>query len=216
MKKLVLLALLALATTAYAQDRTTGLESRNTGFGIKGGFNLSDLLGSGTDVFANKDLLGTFHAGVYAQHGFTNFFSIQGELLYSRKGFRADSMGMKSHQSTRLDYIELPVLLVGNITETLSLHLGPQVSVLTGGRNGGYTLNLDQSGYRRFDFGGILGAQARLGYARVGIRYDLSFAKLYKDGAHLTYNGQPLKALVTDENIRNQVLQVYLGIGFAH
>jgi hypothetical protein len=222
----LLLASLAASGAAHAQVRGNpaasdysegqGTTSRNSGFGVKGGLSYSDLKGSGTSIFSSRDQLKTFHAGVYGQHGFTHFASLQVELLYSRKGFESTNAATNTTQQNRLDYLALPVLFVGNITETLSLHLGPQVSVLTGGRSGDADLDVSQSGYHRFDFGGVAGAEARLGPARLGVRYDLSFANLYKDGARLTYNGQPLSALVTDSNIRNAVLQVYLGIGIAH
>jgi hypothetical protein len=223
---LLLLATLAATGAAHAQvkglpsanDYSEGQSttSRNTGFGIKGGLSYSDLQGSGTSIFSSRDQLKTFHAGVYGQYGFTHFASVQVEALYSRKGFQSTNTVNGGQQDNRLDYLAVPILFVGNITETLSLHLGPQVSVLTGARSGGQELDVSQSGYHRFDFGGVLGAEARLGPARLGVRYDLSFANLYKDGAALTYNGQPLSTLVTDANIRNSVLQVYLGIGIAH
>jgi hypothetical protein len=226
--KYALLLLTSLAATGAAHAQVRGLPSasdysegqsttsRNTGFGIKGGLSYSDLQGSGTSIFTSRDKLNTFHAGVYGQYGFTHFASLQVELLYSRKGFQSTAPASGSQQDNRLDYLALPVLFVGNITETLSFHLGPQVSMLTGARSGSQRLDVSQSGYQRFDFGGVLGAEARLGPARLGVRYDLSFAKLYKDGAALTYNGQPLSTLVTDPNIRNSVLQVYLGLGIAH
>jgi hypothetical protein len=225
--KHALLLFAALAATGTAHGQVRGLPSsrdysegesttsRNTGFGIKGGLSYSDLQGSGTSIFTSRDQLKTFHAGVYGQYGFTHFASVQVEALYSRKGFQSTNAA-GGQQDNRLDYLAVPVLFVGNITETLSLHLGPQVAVLTGARSGGQELEVSQSGYHRFDFGGVLGAEARLGPARLGVRYDLSFANLYKDGAALTYNGQPLSTLVTDPNIRNAVLQVYLGLGIAH
>lgn len=220
MKKLLLSILLGLAATSaqaqgYERDQT-GTSSRNSGFGIKGGLTLSDLVGSGTSLFRNPSQLTTFHAGIYGQHGYSKFASVLFEVLYSRKGYQADSLGLQAHLTTRLDYVEVPVLFVGNITSTISFHLGPQVSFLTGAYNGSQRLDLDKAGYKRFDFGGIVGAEARLGFARLGARYDLSFTNVYKNGAAVSYNGQPLSALVTDENIRNQVVQVYLGIGIAH
>ena len=220
MKKVFLLVLLGFTAVAaqaqsYERDQTsTG--SRNSGVGIKGGLTLSDLVGSGTSLFRNPGQLKTFHAGIYGQHGYSKFASVQFEVLYSRKGYRADSLGTAGNYTTRLDYVEVPVLFVGNITSTISFHLGPRASFLTGAYSGSRDLDLDKAGYKRFDVGGIVGAEARVGFARVGARYDLSFTNLYKSGAAVTYNGQPIAGLVTDENIRNQVVQVYLGIGVAH
>lgn len=102
MKKIFLFLLLAVASApaAFAQaapggsqsskDYTGGAvtESGNTGFGIKGGYNLNGLRGDavkGIDRQARSD----FHAGVYGQFGLDDFSSIQAELLYSRQIGRA-------------------------------------------------------------------------------------------------------------------------------
>jgi hypothetical protein len=146
-----------------------GTESRNTGFGIKGGYNLASIQGANASLFTNRDNLKDFHAGVYGQIGFNNFASLMVELLYSRKGYRTDYLGT-STRDTRLDYIELPVLFVANLTETLSIHVGPQVSLLTNVRDGGANLDIAANGYNSLDYGGIAGAEARLGFAKLGAR----------------------------------------------
>jgi hypothetical protein len=233
MKKLFLL-LTALAATAgnHAQAQggalssksydngSSGTESRNTGFGIKGGYNISSLNGSGANLFPNKNSLNAFNAGVYGQFGFNNFASLQVELLYIRKGYHTDAGTTAAGQpypahDTRLDYYELPVLFVGNITETLSFHIGPQVSLLSKVRSGDQDLSLSDNGYNSLDYGAIGGVEARLGPARLGVRYDLGLGKIYKDGTVVKYNNSALLANgITDSNIRNQSFQVYLGVGF--
>ncbi|GAA4055861.1 hypothetical protein GCM10022409_48920 [Hymenobacter glaciei] len=228
MKKPVLFLALALATATQAlaqsgmsskdyDNGSTGTESRNTGFGIKGGYNTSNINGSGADLFPNKNSFAAFNAGVYGQFGFSNFASLQVEALYIRKGYHTDagttSTGTSySAHDTRLDYFELPVLFVGNITETLSVHVGPQISVLTKVLNDGKNLDLNANGYNTLDYGVIGGAEARLGPARLGVRYDLSLADIYKTGAAVQYGNTALT--VTDGKVRNQSIQVYLGIGF--
>ena len=191
-----------------------GTESRNTGFGIKGGYNLASIQGTGASLFTNRDNLKDFHAGVYGQFGYNNFASLMVELLYSRKGYRTDYLGTAT-RDTRLDYLELPLLFVGNITETLSFHVGPQVSLLTNVRDGGATLSIGDNGYNSFDYGAIAGAEARLGFAKLGARYDWSLGKVYKDGAVTRYQTST-GAAIGDNNIRNQVFQLYLGLGFKH
>lgn len=232
MKNLFLLFALALATgpqamaQAMAQaglsskeydNSAAGTESRNTGVGIKGGYNTSNINGSGADLFPNKNSLAAFNAGVYGQFGFTNFASLQVELLYIRKGYHTDAgttgtgAAYTAHD-TRLDYFELPVMLVGNITETLSVHAGPQISVLTKVLNDGKNLDLNANGYNTLDYGFVGGAEARLGFGRLGVRYDLSLADIYKTGAAVQYGNTALT--VTDGKVRNQSIQVYLGIGY--
>lgn len=233
MKNVFLLSALALATgpQALAQggltskdydNGATGTESRNTGFGLKGGYNVSYLKGSSVDLFPNANSLSAFNAGVYGQFGFSNFASLQVELLYSRKGYRTDAntaattTGSYPAFDTRLDYIQLPVLFVGNITETLSFHVGPQVGVLTKVMQGGQDLDLKANGYNSLDYGAVGGVEARLGLGRLGVRYELGLGSVYKDGTVVRYQGNPIttSSTGTDGNIHNQTFQVYLGIGF--
>ena len=234
MKKIFLLLALAglAAPHAFAQggmsskdydNGATGSESRNSSVGIKGGYNVAYVGGSDTNLVPNANSLKAFNAGAYAQFGFNNFASLQVELLYSRKGYHTDAGSATtttgptttttSYQAfdNRLDYIELPVMFVGNITETLSLHLGPQVGVLTKVLRDGQNLDLNANGYNSLDYGVVGGAEARLGPARLGVRYELSLADLYQNGASLKYGNATIAT--TNGNVRNQCIQVYLGIG---
>ena len=224
---------IAAASAAHAQIGTRsskdydngegGYRAGNTGFGIKGGYNVSDLRGSGSGIFPNSKSLDAFNAGVYGQLGFNEFASLQVELLYIRKGFRTEETTVTTGGTTttyaardnRLDYLELPILFVGNVTETLSFHVGPQVSLLTKVKSADEDLGLENNGYNSLDYGAVGGVEARLGPARLGVRYDLSLGKIYKDGAVVRYNNSALFANgISDSNIYNQSFQVYLGLGF--
>ena len=243
MKKLLALFALALATGPQARaqgglsskeydNSASGSESRNSGFGVKGGYNVSYLKGSNVNLFPNAQSLSAFNAGVYGQFGFSNFASLQVELLYSRKGYRTEAgttspvicygpgpcpgPGTYPAFDTRLDYIQLPVLFVGNITETLSFHLGPQVGLLTKVLQGDQNLDLKANGYNSLDYGAVGGVEARLGPGRLGVRYELGLGNVYENGTVVKYQGTPvtLSGASTDGNIRNQTFQVYLGLGF--
>ncbi len=225
MKNLFLTLLLgaAAAPAALAQARAGGNlssidyasgsdnESHNTGFGIKGGYNLSNIYGSGKDLL-NSESLNAFHGGVYGQFGFNEFSSLQIELLYSRKGYLTNFPAF-GQRATRLDYLELPVLYVGNLTSTLSFHIGPQVSVLTNARLGDQSIAIADGGFNTLDFGGVAGLEARIGPAHLGARYDLGLGNVYKDGVTVRYNGNKVVDL-TNTNIHNQTFQVYLSLGF--
>lgn len=188
-----------------SKDYTGGgtTDSRNTGFGVKGGYSLSNFFGDGKDAFPKRDNLNTFHAGVYGQLGFNNFSSVQIELLYSRKGIRFDDGSGQS--DLRLDYLSLPILYVGNVTENISFHIGPEISLLTKVNSNGKDLDLKANGFNSVDFSGVAGVEARVGPARVGARYDLGLARVLSDG---TYIGAPSSARIT-----NQTIQLYVGIG---
>ncbi|UOQ72822.1 porin family protein [Hymenobacter cellulosilyticus] len=239
MKKFNLLLALSLATvTAFAQKNDTngpvGLrsstdysagtsDSRNTGFGIKGGFNLSDVYGDDKKNFANGSNYKSFHAGIYGQYGFNNRLSIQPELLYSRQGFEGNSVkttgtGTGATTTTvnerRLDYLNVPVLLVFNILDNVSIHAGPQVSLLTKVTEDGNERKIaDENNtygysYTSFDYGLAVGAEARVGPARVGARYNAGFNEIIKDQNLATTGNKALS------DIKNSNFQVYVGIGF--
>ena len=221
MKKSLLFLLLAVASSpaAFAQARAGGAtsskdytgggttDSRNTGFGIKGGYSLTNFYGTGKDIIPGRDNLNTYHAGVYGQFGFNSFSSVQVELLYSRKGARYNN-GSNNKTDLRLNYLSLPILYVGNVTENISFHIGPQLSLLTKVLNDGKDLDLKANGYNSLDFGGVAGLEARVGPARVGARYDLGVSRIRKDDA------QYVGVFTGDKSsFHNQTLQVYVGIG---
>ncbi len=225
MKNLLFTLLLgaAAAPAALAQARAGGnlsskdytggavTETRNTGFGIKGGYNLSNVYGSGKDLL-NPDALNAFHGGVYGQFGLSQFSSVQVELLYSRKGYITHFPAF-GQRTTHLDYLELPVLYVGNLTNNLSFHIGPQVALLTNARLGDQNIAISEGGFNTLDFGGVAGLEARIGPARLGVRYDLGLGNVYKDGVTVRYDGNKVVD-ITNTNIHNQTFQVYLGLGF--
>jgi hypothetical protein len=216
MKKILLLVLLAVGASpaAFAQARAGGelsskdytgggsTDSRNTGFGFKGGYNYARAYGDGVkDLKLNGS--NTFHVGAYGQFGFNEFASVQAEVLYNRKGFKLDGAGTEG--DLRLDYLSVPILFVGNVTETLSFHVGPQISVLTKVMQGDEDIAIADNGYNAIDFGGVAGVEARVGPARVGARYDLGFGKIF--------DTESSKSGVT-ERVSNSTLQLYIGIGF--
>lgn len=224
MKKIFLFLLLAVASApaAFAQaapggaqsskDYTGGAvtESGNTGFGIKGGYNLNGLRGDDVKGI-NRQARHDFHAGVYGQFGFDDFSSIQAELLYSRQGFEANTGPNGGSQRFRTDYLMLPVMYVGNFTKNLSFHVGPQVSLLTNIRKDEQSLDAKDNGFNSFDFGGVGGLEARIGPARIGARYNLFLGKVFEDGPSKVTT---VANQFANSKLYNNMLQVYVGIGF--
>jgi hypothetical protein len=230
-KAALLLSLSALSTAAVAQDQTTGprsgrlasstdyspgsSDSRNNGFGIKGGFTASNFRGDDKKNFDQEAIYNTFHAGVYAQFGFNNKVSLQPEVLYSRQGFKGapTSYASRGTYTTRLDYLQVPVLLVYNFLDNVSVHVGPQVSLLTKVKEGSSERKIADDNnvygysYNSLDYGLAAGVEARVGPARVGGRYTAGFADIIKDPQNTAAN--------SINNIKNGMFQVYVGIGIA-
>lgn len=224
MKKTLLLVLLAItsSTAAFAQARPGGTltskdytggkttESGNTGFGVKGGYNLNTLRGDDISGI-NRNSHSDYHAGVYGQFGFDNFSSVQVELLYSRLGFAANTGAGGAQQTYRTTYLQLPVMYVGNFTNNLSFHVGPQASLLINAKRGETALGLAENGFNTFDFGGVAGLEARIGPARIGARYNLSLGKVFGDNIPA---GAAIDSRFGNAKIYNNLFQAYVGFGF--
>ncbi|PRY04625.1 outer membrane protein with beta-barrel domain [Pontibacter ummariensis] len=209
MKKTLLLALLLLCyLTGFAQlegptairqnhNLFSGLDAPNGGIGIKGGVSFANAYGSDKDKWGDASGLTTFHAGIYAQFSFGEFFSLQPELLYSRKGFE------RNDSTFRFDYLEVPLLAVFSITNNFSVHLGPQAGIMVAANQGEKEVALEP--YNTFDYGFAAGLEGYIGHFRLGTRYSMGLADLRK----LDKGGNSL-----NEDVKNGVIQVYLGIGF--
>ncbi len=179
------------------QNHNIFSRSPNSGIGIKGGVNFASVHGSDKDKFGDVNSHTSFHAGIFAQFGFGEFFSLQPEVLYSRKGFeRQDSV-------YRFDYLEVPVLAVFNITDNFSVHLGPQVGVMVSAKVEDEEIEMEP--YNTFDYGAAAGLEGSVDRFRVGARYVHSFGDLRKEDSM----GNNI-----NEDIKNGVIQVYLGVSF--
>ncbi|HKK11101.1 MAG TPA: porin family protein, partial [Bacteroidales bacterium] len=105
---------------------------QNSQFGFKGGLNLSNMTVEGND---DSNLKAGFHAGVFNKIGITESFSIQPELLYSSKGFKLnydESAIADGETQFNLNYIDLPVKLVFNLSRDFEFQFGPYFSYLAG------------------------------------------------------------------------------------
>ncbi|MBK0403407.1 PorT family protein [Adhaeribacter sp. BT258] len=225
MKKLLLPALLIFFTTfASAQSFR---------FGGKGGLNYTGLTAQGTNENAFENKLG-WHAGlmVNIQYPGNTWFSIQPELLYTRKGYEnfSDPVEIRDSQQNllyseqqgglvRLNYLELPVMFNFRLG-LLFLDAGPQLSYLVGYRNEAFITQTFPDGsetsqdspvrqyskdrLRTFDFGLAGGLRLQtLNGAALGIRYSQGFRKL--DDADSLEPGVPAAPTA-----RNHVFQVYV------
>ena len=192
----------------HAQDNNV-----NTEFGVKGGFNMSNLYGSGDDVDDNNILYG-FNAGVYATLPISDFVAIQPEILYSAQGSKSegplniegDIYDVKA--TLKMNYINVPVMFKYQIADKFSLEAGPYVGFLTKAK-----LEFDIEGLgsgtedmkdnvKSTDFG-----------IGVGMNYEFSdviFANArYQAG--LTEIGD---SEAGGNNIKNSVFQIGLGFRF--
>jgi len=138
MKKKLLSIFLLISSYAFSQSNIT--------FGVKAGINLSSLNGdypdTSSDVSDSKSKIG-FHLGGFAEYEINDKFSLQPELLISTQGGKfeiRDNYNNSTYgdyyesftQTTKLTYLNLPIMLKYEIIENLKIEFGPQI---------GYTLS---------------------------------------------------------------------------
>jgi len=101
------------------------MNAQETRFGVKGGLNLSTIVGG--EVENAKTLVG-FHVGGFAEIGIFEKFYIQPELLFSAQGTKVD--GPFEDGDIKLNYLNIPVLAKYYIVPKFSVEAGPQLGVL--------------------------------------------------------------------------------------
>jgi len=166
----------------HAQDNNV-----NTEYGVKGGFNMSNLYGSGDDVDDNNILYG-FNAGVYATLPISDFVAIQPELLFTTKGSKLEynSAFASGDAKFRLNYIELPLLVRVNVTKNFNIHAGGYASYLVSSKISGngtvdFDQNIDTDDLNKFDAGLSAGVGVDFNPISVGLRYNYGLTTVGKE-----------------------------------
>jgi Outer membrane protein beta-barrel domain len=208
LKKIVFFLILVSGTQLLFSQSTT--VDSPLKFGIKGGVNFSNLY---TDNVEDNNVLTGFNAGVFAKLPITETFAIQPELLYTTKGseLKYNNAFVNGTSTFRLNYLELPVLLVINLTNNFNLHAGPYVAYLLDGKatnNAQGTLfdienNLKNEDYNKFDTGLSVGVGFDTDQIGFGVRYNYGLQKVGKERNFLGTN-------YTFPDGKNSVINLYL------
>ena len=172
MKKIIFtLAIFCLAfQAARAQEKPFHI-------GIKAGVNVADWRGDAVESFSEladmtsimeaQSLTG-FHVGAYATIPLSQKFAIEPGLYYSTKGMKVaqtltegNFLNLKGEVSSKLTYIELPILAKVYLVKGLHVFAGPQVSYLASNKVRaeagilGFSVGQDfdiNGGFRKVDF----------------------------------------------------------------
>ncbi|MEC5165669.1 hypothetical protein RCH18_001400 [Flavobacterium sp. PL11] len=185
-------------TGVQAQEKTAS-------YGFKGGLNFSNLY---TDNVDDNNVLTGFNAGLYAKFPITNNIAIQPEISYTTKGAELvyDNAIVKGTAKFNTNYIEVPVLLVINLTDNFNIHAGPYAAYMVNGKTsndsnfGSYENELDTDDFNKFDAGFAGGVGVDLDALNFGVRYNYGLTKLGKDNSFLS------------SDAKNSVLSVYVGL----
>lgn len=180
--------------------------------GIKAGVNFSNLY---TEDATSEDMNIGFNVGVFAKMPMSDYFAIQPELYYTRKGGAVvyNTLLIDGAASFNLSYIELPLLFVLKLGPAANIHFGPYVSYLLSGKatnnaDGNifdFEENINVDNYNRIDAGVAVGAGLDIGSVTVGARYNLGLTTVGKERSFLG-------AEYTVPQSKNGVINVYLAI----
>lgn len=186
----------------HAQDNNV-----NTEFGVKGGFNMSNLY---TDDADDENILYGFNAGVYATLPISDFIAIQPELLFTTKGaeIEYDNAFATGTGKFKLNYIELPLLVRVNITKNFNVHAGGYASYLvsskvTGDGDFDFEEEVDTDDLNKFDAGIAAGIGVDFNPISIGLRYNYGLTTV---GKERTFAGNTY----TFPDAKNSNLSLYL------
>lgn len=179
----------------------------NSEFGIKGGFNMSNLY---TDDADDENILYGFNAGVYATLPISDFIAIQPEILFTTKGAELEYNNAIASGTGKfkLNYIEVPLLVRVNITKNFNVHAGGYASYLVSSKVSGdgdfnFEEDIDPDDLNKFDAGLSAGIGVDFNPVSIGLRYNYGLTTIGKERtiAGTTY---------TFPDAKNSNLTVYL------
>jgi hypothetical protein len=157
-----------------------------------------------TDNVDDNNVLTGFNAGLYAKFPITNSVSIQPEISYTTKGAELSYNNAFQTEQLRLKHIEVPVLLVFNLTN--ALNAGPYAAYMVSGKTTNDSnlftseTKLNTNDFKRFDAGLSGGIGVDLDLVNFGVRYNY-FKEVFKEAlmkkiAYLCWSETQLKNII--------------------
>ncbi|WP_027137626.1 porin family protein [Gaetbulibacter saemankumensis] len=138
--------------------------SQDVKFGVRGGYNISNLDFDGTPQIENKHR-NSFYIGFLADIGLSDAVSFIPELQFSAEGAKEEDLN--------LDYIQMPLFFNFKIIEKVHLGLGPQI---------GLKVHKFEDGVKNFAYSGVAGIQVKLSHVLFAdCRYTYGFTNVFDD-----------------------------------
>ncbi|MDI5897546.1 porin family protein [Flavobacterium yafengii] len=192
-------------TNANAQENVSK-------FGVKGGVNFSNLY---TDDVDDNNMLTGFNVGFFAKLPIANNIALQPEISYTGKGAELvyNNAFVSGTAQFKLDYIEVPLLLVVNVTKNFNIHAGPYAAYMVSAKttnksdSGSYNFedNIDTDDFNKFDAGLAGGVGIDLEPVSFGVRYNYGLTKIGKEDSSTSFSSPDAK---------NSVLSFYAAFAF--
>ena len=154
-----------------------------------------------------------FNAGLYAKFPIAKGIAIQPEISYTTKGAELVYNNALANGTSKfnVNYVEVPVLLVLNITDNFNVHVGPYAAYMVSGKtetdSNIFTSEnqLDTNDFNKFDAGLAGGVGVDLDALNFGVRYNYGLTNI---GKERDFGGTSY----TFPDAKNSVLSVYVGL----
>jgi hypothetical protein len=173
--------------TSFSQD--AGPRSH---LGVKAGFNASNMY---TNEVDDSNLKIGMHIGFFAKIALTENIAFQPEFIYTMKGAELvyRNSFVTGSATFALDYLEIPLLLVFNLTENLNFHGGVYVSSLSKVRVSNesdidlfnFENEMNDEDFESIDYGLVIGAGSDFEAFSIGLRYDYGVRTVGKERSFL-------------------------------
>jgi len=209
MKKILILAIIA--ASAISVSAQSPKESKSK-FGIKAGYNFSNVIGSGSS-FDPKHNNGYMISAFFGNSN-KNGLGYRSELVYSKQGYSFDDGGKNTDVMN--DYLYMPHLMTYTIANVVQIQAGAQIGVLlnakkTSGSKDSSITDL----MNRFDYGFAGGVEVYpFKGLIIGTRYNLGLGKMYKKYDQTATTPYPLPIDPSTTNLKNGILQLFIGYRF--
>lgn len=192
LKSLTVIALLSLTYVAKAQDPTIDDNRDKMHIGIKGGANLSNVYDTKGQDFVANSLIGGILGG-FISVPLGTYFGVQGEILFSQKGFSASGVTPEGPYSykNRSNFLDVPIMFQFKPATNIYILGGPEYSYLlsqTNSFNSGVTSESIQQEFQNVNirhniFGVIFGLDVNFGHLIIGGRVAWDLMDNNVDGA---------------------------------
>lgn len=160
MKKILLTILLGISFYGFSQD---------VKYGVRGGYNISNLNFDGNPTMANKHR-NSIYIGFFGDIRLSKTVSLVPELQFSAEGARLEVW--------QLDYFQAPIFLKFRLSEKIHFGVGPQV---------GLKVTKVDDGARNMAYSGVAGLEYKLSYMLFAdVRYTYGFSDVFDENLALS------------------------------
>ena len=179
MKKVIILAMLSLTTTAFAQDKKINLGIKaGLNYGDNGEIEFSDVTNAGENIATEDadDRVG-YHIGAYIKANITDNIYLKPELLYTQNNSSYEtSFGRSNYKVKRID---VPILAGITVLGPLHVFAGPSLQYIVDTELEDIDLEDVEN---EFTVGLQFGVGIQLGRLNADIRYERGLSENQAEG----------------------------------